>query len=267
MSGLKVTPRPRIQKKAREQVRILTLDIETRPHAAYVFDLWKQNIGLNQLMERGHVMCFVAKWYGEPDVIFMSDHHDGHEAMIRGAWALLNEADAIVTYNGVPFDIPHLMREFALLGMTPPSPHKDIDLLKTVRKRFNFSSNKLANVVSELGVGAKLETGGFELWRGCMADDPKAWERMKRYNETDVKVTERLYDRLRPWIVGHPHLGMFTAVEWSCPHCGHEDVSNNRQGEARAFVQAYRQYQCVKCGTWIRGNRKLQSPVQTRHSK
>src|SRR5690606_10806763 len=50
--------------------RILTLDIETRPHEAYVWGLWKQNIGVTQLMERGHVMCFVAKWYGDKEVIF-----------------------------------------------------------------------------------------------------------------------------------------------------------------------------------------------------
>src|SRR5699024_2686099 len=63
--GLNV--KPRVVKRTAEQVRILTLDIETRPHTAHVFSLWRQNIGLNQLMERGHVMCFVAKWYDSPE--------------------------------------------------------------------------------------------------------------------------------------------------------------------------------------------------------
>ena len=259
--------KPKIVKRTAEQVRILTLDIETRPHTAHVFSLWRQNIGLNQLMERGHVMCFVAKWYDSSEVIFKSDFHDGHEEMIRAAWELLNEASLVVTFNGVPFDLPHLYREFALLGMAPPSPHKDVDLLKTVRKRFNFGSNKLANVVEELGVGSKMETGGFELWKGCMDNDPKAWDKMKRYNTTDVKVTERLYDRLRPWLIGHPNLAMFSEDAWGCPHCGNEDISTNRQGDHYAYVQRYKQFQCKKCGTWVRGNKKLQSPTETRHAK
>src|SRR5699024_6242410 len=154
--------------------------------------------------------------------------HDGHEEMIRAAWELLNEASLVVTFNGVPFDLPHLYREFALLGMAPPSPHKDVDLLTTVRTRFTFGSNKLANVVEGLGVGSEMETGGFELWKGCMDNDPKAWAKMKRYNTTDVKVTERLYDRLRPWLIGHPNLAMFSEDAWGCPHCGNEDISTVR---------------------------------------
>ena len=64
-----------------------------------MWGLWQQNVGLSQIVERGHVMCWVAKWYGEKDPIFMSDHHDGHDAMIEGIWKLLDEADAVVTWN------------------------------------------------------------------------------------------------------------------------------------------------------------------------
>lgn len=262
--ALQVKPKARIQKKTLENVRILTMDIETRPIEAYVWSLWKQNVGLSQVMERGHVMCFVAKWYGEKEVIFRSDFHDGHDEMIRAAWELMNECDLLVTYNGAAFDVPHLMREFALLGLNPPKPHKDVDLIKTVRKRFNFSSNKLANVVEELGIGAKMDTGGFELWKGCMDNDPKSWERMRKYNVRDVAITERLYDRLRAWIVGHPHLSMWTGNPWACPSCGNEDLSHENTGEAYANVQRYRSYQCPKCGSHVRGNRKLQDPTHTR---
>ena len=97
---------PKISKAAR--IKVLTLDIETRPNLAHVWGLWQQNVGLSQIVERGHVMCWVAKWYGEKDPIFMSDHHDGHDAMIEGIWKLLDEADAVVTWNGVSFDMKHL---------------------------------------------------------------------------------------------------------------------------------------------------------------
>lgn len=258
---------PKVSKSV--QACILTLDIETRPHEAYVWSLWKQNVGLSQLMERGHVMCFVAKWYGDKNIIFRSDHHDGHESMIQAAWDLLNEADLVVTYNGVAFDLPHLYREFALAGLTPPAPHKDIDLIKTVRKRFRFGSNKLANVVHELGVGGKMETGGFELWKGCIDGDPKAWDKMRRYNMTDVKITEKLYDRLRPWIQGHPHLGLWVEANgdgesWACPTCGHKALIHESDRTIKTNVQQYRAFRCPKCGHQIRGNVKLRNPIQTR---
>lgn len=249
--------------------RILTIDIETRPNMGYVWSLWKQNIGLSQLVETGHVMCWVAKWYDEKEPIFMSDFHDGHDAMIQGAWDLLSEADAVISYNGLSFDMPHLNREFALLGLTPPAPYKNIDLIRTVRKEFNFPSNKLAHVVDALGVGGKMETGGFDLWVGCMNDDPKAWAKMKKYNLTDVKITEKLYDRIRPWIKGHPHLGMFIDADgngesFACPNCGNKKLTAHPERTVRANVQQYEAFTCGKCGTQIRGTKKLRNPNQTR---
>ncbi|NIV35232.1 MAG: hypothetical protein GWN58_38990, partial [Anaerolineae bacterium] len=50
------------------------------------------------------------------------------EGMLEGAWELLDEADAVVHYNGKKFDIPTLNREFVKYGFTPPSPYKQIDL-------------------------------------------------------------------------------------------------------------------------------------------
>lgn len=245
--------------------RILTLDIETRPSEAYVWALWNQNITLNKLMRHGHVICFVAKWYGEKEPIFHSDHHDGHEQMIRRAWQLLDEADIVVTYNGVQFDIPHLQREFALAGMAPPRPWRNIDLLKTVRKEFNFISNKLENVVAELGVGKKMDNGGFDLWRDCINNDPKAWEKMRRYNERDVKITESLYNRLRPWIKNHPHMGLWQEMTSEvCPFCGSPMRLTNPSGVVRTAAQVYWGFTCTGCGGQIRSTMKAHPPLSTR---
>src|SRR5690606_13551645 len=105
------------------QVKILTLDIETRPNLAYIWGLWDQNAGLNQVAEFGSVISFAAKWHGKKPVEFRSDFHDGHTAMVQRAWELIDEADVVVGYNSKSFDMKHLKREFVLAGMTPPSPH------------------------------------------------------------------------------------------------------------------------------------------------
>ena len=173
-------------------MQILIVDIETRPNLAYVWGLWNQNIGLNQISETGQVISFAAKWHGSKNVIFKSDFHDGHEAMVQSAWELLDKADAVVHYNGKAFDIKHLNREFVVAHMPPPSPHVDIDLLSTVKKSFKFPSNKLQHVATQLELGSKVQHDGFDLWLACMNNEEKAWNIMRKYNKQDVVLTEQL---------------------------------------------------------------------------
>jgi len=66
-------------------LRIGTIDIETSPNVAHVWGLFKQTVSLNQLMESGQVISFAFKWHGDKRVLFFSDHHNGHEAMIQAA--------------------------------------------------------------------------------------------------------------------------------------------------------------------------------------
>ena len=81
----------------------------------------------------------------------------------RAAHDLLSEADVVVHYNGDKFDLPHLNREFVESGLGPPAPYASIDLLKTVKRKFRFPSNKLDYVVQKLRLGAKVSTGGYDL--------------------------------------------------------------------------------------------------------
>jgi hypothetical protein len=242
--------------------RILTVDIETSPNLAHVWGLWGQNVGLSQLLESGHVICFAAKWYGANRVLFHSDHHDGHAAMVEAAHELMSQADIIVHYNGKRFDVPHLYTEMADVGMTPPSPHKDVDLLQVVKQRFRYPSNKLDYVAGRLLGEHKVQHTGHRLWLGCVVqDDPKAWRMMRRYNIGDVRLTERLYDRLRPWIKGHPHIGLWSGEERSCANCG--GLEFRAEGWAETDLTAYAQYQCEHCGAWMR-NKNRKTAVQMR---
>jgi DNA polymerase elongation subunit (family B) len=231
--------------------KVLTIDIETRPNLAYVWGLWDQNVGLSQLVEAGSVICFAAKWHGKSKVEFYSDHHDGHGAMIEHAHRLLSEADVVIGFNSEPFDIKHLHREFVLAGMPPPAPHRPIDLLRTVRQRFRFTSNKLDHVATELGLGSKVKHSGFQLWVDCMADDPKAWKQIRTYCKNDVVLTERLYDYLRPWIKNHPHMGLYTGKVSCCPNCGSDNMVD-RIDPYMTPTAAYNAKVCEDCGAHAR---------------
>lgn len=233
-------------------MRTLVIDIETSPNVAHVWGLFNQTVSLAQLRESTQVIAFAAKWVEEKKTFFYSDHTHGHADMIAAAWALLDEADAVVHYNGRSFDIPHLRREFLLAGLTPPSPFAEIDLLDTVKKQFRFTSNKLDHVANQLGLGRKVQHEGHTLWVRCMAGEPRAWALMRKYNVHDVKLTEELYYLLKPWMKSHPTVSLYE-VGAGCPRCG--GVELQRRGYAYTKVSTYQRYQCVSCGAWSRGGK------------
>jgi hypothetical protein len=236
--------------------KILIIDIETSPNLAHVWSLWNVNVGLNQLLESGEVICFAAKWYGAKKTMFFSTYHDGKEQMVQAAHDLLSEADIVVHYNGKRFDIPHLNREFLEAGLEPPAPYAQVDLYQTAKSKFRFPSNKLDYIAQTLDIGAKTSHAGHTLWLDCLNGKPKAWKTMKEYNVHDVVLTETLYSRLLPWIHPHPNVAIYSDVlEDTCPNCGGTEL--RQQGKAYTALGIYQRFKCADCGKWSRGKHKL----------
>jgi DNA polymerase elongation subunit (family B)/DNA-directed RNA polymerase subunit RPC12/RpoP len=245
-------------------MKILLLDIETAPNMVYSWGLFKQNISINQIVNTGYTMCWAAKWLGDKKVHFSSVHEDGMEAMVNKIYALLDEADAVIHYNGEKFDMPTLNREFLLHGLTPPNPYHNIDLLRTVRKRFRFTSNKLDFVSQQLGLGAKVKHMGMDLWTECMAGNGKSWNLMKKYNIQDVKLLETLYKKLLPWIQNHPNHALYLNTDAPvCPNCGSKHVVKN--GTETTLTMKYQRYRCQDCGTPLRGRYAVTPKEQRKH--
>jgi DNA polymerase elongation subunit (family B) len=214
-------------------------------------------------MERStEVMCFGARWNGEKKVIFKSIHHDGKKEMLDALWELVNEADVLVGWNSQSFDSKHIKREFLENGYTPPSPYKELDLMRVVRSQFKFPSNKLDYVAQKLGVGAKVKHSGFELWLGCMAGDAKSWAEMKKYQIQDVNLLIDLYDKLLPWIKNHPDRALHDDVLGGCPNCASTNME--RRGYAYTQTSKFQRYQCRDCGKWTRGSSAI-SKTDTRN--
>ena len=234
--------------------KILLLDIETSPNRAHVWGIWQQNVGLNQLLESSKTLCFAAKWLGKDEVIFNSSYNTSHKKMLKEIHKMIDEADAVIHYNGTKFDIPTLNKEFLLAGMSPPSPVKQIDLLQVAKKQFRFVSNKLDYVSQALGLGKKTEHMGHELWVKCMNKDPEAWKLMEEYNRNDVILLERVYYKFLPWIKHHVNMNHFND-ETVCPNCGSNHYQ--KRGFALTTVSKFQRYQCQGCGNWFRSNKNL----------
>jgi DNA polymerase elongation subunit (family B) len=242
-------------------MKILLLDIESSPNTAHVWGLWQQNVSINQLMESSYVLCYAAKWLGDKEVVFDSVHQSKPKTMLKGIHGLLNDADAVVHYNGTKFDIPTLNKEFLLHSFNPPSPYKQIDLLRVVRSNFRFPSNKLDYVAQRLNLGKKHEHEGHELWVKCMNGDKDAWKRMEQYNIQDVVLLESLYGVLLPWISRHPNHNLFVDGH-ACPNCG--STSLQKRGTAISSTGSYQRYQCSSCGTWSQSTKSIRSSVEVK---
>lgn len=117
----------------------------------------------------GGTICVGAKFVGDKQSFLFSEWEHGHQGMLDGIHDLMNQADAIITYNGDKFDLPILNGEFALAGMKPPAPATSIDVFKSVR-RLKLGIHKLGYVGPRFGLGTKLTHEGFGLWKGVMAE-------------------------------------------------------------------------------------------------
>lgn len=233
-------------------MKILAWDIELTPLTVYSWSLWPNHIPIQQIEKPQEVMCFGARWYGKNQVIFKSTFHHGKKEMLEHIHSLLDEADAVLSWNGAGFDSKHIRREFIENGMQPPSPYLEIDLMKVAKKQFKFPSNKLDYVAQALDVGKKVQHEGFQLWLDCMDGNRSAWAKMKQYQLQDVNLLIDLYEKLRPWIDNHPNVssGEDDGVE-RCVACGSAHVIIN--GTRVDRIGKYRRYQCQDCGKWMRG--------------
>ncbi len=187
--------------------------------------------------------------------MFDSIHQSKPRKMLKGIHSLLDQADAVVHYNGKKFDIPTLNKEFLLYGFLPPAPYKQIDLLSVARTQFRFPSNKLDYVAQALKIGRKTKHAGHELWIRCLNGEEQAWTEMEEYNRNDVVLLEQVYFKLLPWIKHHPNQNLYSAEELICPTCGGHH--HQRRGLAYTTTCTYQRFQCTECGSWFRERTNL----------
>jgi len=242
---------------------IITLDIETSPIEAFVWGLWKQNIGLKQIKSDWSVMAYAAKTLGVKGVRYFDTEKEADvkddAALMALIWAELDAADIVISQNGKHFDHRKINARFITLGMPPPSPYKIIDTKVEAAKVAMFTSNKLewlADILTDAPKDSHKQFPGFELWRECMAGNPKAWAVMRKYNPKDVIATEKLYLKLRPYISTHPNVRVYDEEEsQGCPHCGSTKVQ--RRGTYHTNTGEYQRFHCGTCGAWSRSRYTL----------
>lgn len=237
---------------------ILTLDVETMANKGWFWRLFKSTVNLDHVDEPVYMLSYSYKWLDERKTHHVNCHDKRFHQKL---WDLLDAADAVVTYNGDGFDLKHIRRELLKAGLPPVKPVVSIDLYKHVKSTYALISNRL-DYVAEYFLGEnKLDTGGFSLWKEFVAGSPAAAKKMERYNNRDVRITERLYRFFRPYINNHPYLVDapvdFDGGVYECRCCGtltDDGHPDNRVRRTRCY--AVRVVRCRKCGHWFDGKKK-----------
>lgn len=240
----------------RRELKTLMVDIERLP-GTFAADFWDLNAFKGRRIHPDSVttwpstVCFAAGWYGEKRTAFHSVWDDGADAMHEAAFAMYDQADLVITYNGIGFDNKHFASGWTERGMGRPSPWKDIDLLRVARQSHGWESKTLDSVCKRLGVANKSDKYQVSVARAAVAGDKAMQRKLKRYNVNDVVILGAVYERLMPWIKGHPHVAPIRGTSTNlCPRCGSDNVERN--GTYSPAVYVYAAWKCCTCGSHFR---------------
>jgi len=223
--------------------RVLLFDVETTPNLGYTWGKWEQNV--IKFVKEWELLSFAYKWLDSSTVTCITRQTHSEKELCVVLRNLINSADVVIAHNGDQFDLKKSRTKFLQHGLKPPAVNTSVDTKKIAKGQFAFNSNSLNDLGETLGLGKKVDTGGFDLWLGCMANKPAAWAKMSRYNKQDVVLLEKVYKKLRSWAPNHPSLAALSN-KIGCPVCASDRVTGNG---VRATTKTLQQrWRCQDCG-------------------
>ena len=232
--------------------KILFWDIETSPNLAYTWTKYFPNGGsVVGFQKEWDLLSFAYKYQGSDKVVCKTrqDYKDKTDkSLVQELHRILNDADIIVAHNGNSFDIKKANARFLFHKLGPTKVPSAIDTKLVAKRYFSFNSNSLNDLGQFLGLGKKAETGGFQLWLDCMAGKSAAWAKMSKYNKQDVVLLEKVYERMRPYMIDHPSVSLLAGdiKNVGCANCGSHRLQGNGVRATKAnLVQRIR---CLDCG-------------------
>lgn len=250
--------------------RVILWDLETSHNTVAVFGLTHNDyIQPENILTERFIICGSWKVLGEQKVhsvsilgdqkLFQKDpYSDKH--VCEELHEVLSEADCLVAHNGDSFDLKYVKARMLINGLPPLPPITTIDTLTVARRHFNFNANKLDYLGNVLGVGRKKPTTNG-LWLEVLKGNKRAIREMVSYNQEDVRLLERVFLKLQPYVQNHLSRELFGKE--GCPRCGSNKVQS--RGLHRALTRVYRRFQCQKCHGWFRSMKnEKEFPVTAR---
>lgn len=176
-------------------------------------------------------------------------------SILKKIWELVDEADIVVTQNGIRFDMKRLNTKWILYGYKPPSQYLNVDTLMTARNKFGFTYNSINELGQKFGIGKKTEMR-FPDFRDCAEGNKDALDKMLLYCKRDVApLLEDIYLYMLPWMDNHPNMNIFTEHDGDvCRNCASTNISwNTTYKTPQGLWEGWR---CNECGAIGRGTKK-----------
>lgn len=252
----------------KQGAKILLFDLETSAAEVLAFGRNKQFIGDDAILkEGGKILTMAWKWLGTDEILSIGNideiKEDSDLTNCCILWELFSEADAVIAHNANRFDVKVLNTRCLANGLPPLPTVKVIDTLVMSKKNFRFPTNRLNTLAQYLGVGAKMDTGGIELWKNVQGGSQEALDKMLDYNMQDVDILEKVYLKLRSF--GHAgssyNANHYNPDQATCSVCGSTNLYNTGRTITTA-VSVFEEIRCEDCGATHRTRKPVNSKEQ-----
>lgn len=234
-------------------MKIAVWDIETSPLIVPVFDIWDQTISHEHILEETNIICACWKEVGRASVgsvrVDIKNPRDDYQ-LCQDLQHALEDYDVLVAHNGNSFDVKILNARLLKHGMDPMPNMSYVDTKLVAKNKFRMPSARLDYLGRYLGLGRKKRTS-MKLWLDVLNGKKQALDYMVKYCAQDVRLDEKVYLKMRPFMTNHPNHRLFDPDMNTCPKCGKGPLTiSKRRMTAKGFKD---QYQCQSCGGYCTG--------------
>jgi uncharacterized protein YprB with RNaseH-like and TPR domain len=236
---------------------ILYFDIETTPNLVFVWRLGKQYVSYDSIHKERKISCICYKWGGEKTIhtlkMNMSLHdltkHDDQadKKMLEEFCKVYKEADLAVGHNGIKFDIGSIRSRLVAYNLPDIAP-VILDDTYISTKAIGFNSHKLDYLSKYLGLGQKAPHP-YQLWVNVMQGNEKALDETVEYCVQDVRLLEKIYNAVLPYINTKLNRAAFNEDARLCPSCGKNTLISNGTKVTVTWGQKT-QFKCTSCGKY-----------------
>ncbi len=251
--------------------KVILFDLETIPNWNEALKVWPQLSnypGLTLKATISTIICAGWKELGEKQTHCINawdfsrwDRNINDDfSVVKAISNVLADADAVVTHNGKRFDWRFLQTRIVFHKLPPLPKITHIDTCQEAKKNLYTFNNKLNTLAALIKSGKKLNHGeGWNLWVKVANKDEKAMRLMAEYCKQDVRVLEKVFNELKPFIGNIPNHNLFVNDEKRvCPNCGGKRLKSH--GWRHTKTKSYRRLRCRECHTISRVDKRGRMP-------
>ena len=237
----------------------LFFDIETSPNVVFTWNIgYDLQIDYNSIIQERAIICICWKWHGKDKVYSLKWDKGNDKEMVKKFFKIITKADEVIGHNGDRFDIKWFKTRAIYHGIKDMPQFKSIDTLKIARGQFKFNSNKLDYIAKYLGLGEKIKTE-YNLWKDIVQkNSTKSMSKMVRYCAEDVRLLEKVYEKLEGYSKVKTHMGVVLSdkpgikakeSKYDCPRCASKDTVRYKN-RISAAGNITTQRHCNNCGKY-----------------